>query len=402
MRILIVSQYFWPESFRVNDLALALVSRGHDVSVLTGLPNYPSGKLFEGYSWASCGTSDYEGVAVFRVPLFVRRQGKSWQLALNFLSFVLSACLLGPFFCRQRYDIIFVYEPSPFTVGIPGVLLRWLKNIPMVFWVQDLWPESLSATGAVRSPLLIGWVGKMVSFIYKRCDRVLIQSRGFAEPAIAVGACPDRLRYFPNWAETIFQPVEVENDTLESREMPPGFRIVFAGNLGAAQSLETVVEAANRLKDKIDIHWVILGDGRRETWLRGEITKYTLENTVHVLGRRPLESMPRYFALADVLLVTLRRDPIFSLTIPSKVQSYMACSRPLIACLDGEAAEAVRISGGGLAGPAEDVDGLVAMVLKMYGLSAAEREEMGRKGRAYFEANFEREKLLDQLEDMME
>ncbi|MCB0368535.1 MAG: glycosyltransferase family 4 protein, partial [Bdellovibrionales bacterium] len=185
MRILIISQYFYPESFRINDLAFGLLARGHKVTVLTGLPNYPSGRLFENFSWRSVGACEHEGVKVYRVPLIVRGRAKSWQLALNYISFAFFACLLGPFFCREKYDLVFVFEPSPFTVGLPGALFRVLKKAPLLFWVQDLWPESLTATGAVKSPLVIKWVGKMVRFIYRRCDRVLLQSRGFRQPAIA-------------------------------------------------------------------------------------------------------------------------------------------------------------------------------------------------------------------------
>lgn len=402
MRILIVTQYFWPESFRINDLALALKSRGHEISVLTGIPNYPAGKIFEGFGFLSFGYSDYNGIKILRVPLFARRQGKSWQLALNFLSFAFSACLLGPLLCRDEYDIVFVYEPSPFTVGLPGALMRRLKKAPLLFWVQDLWPESLYATGAIKSPWLLKMVGVLVCFIYKRCDRVLIQSRGFMQPAVNAGASADRLHYFPNWAEDIFQPIEVKRKSPEDLEMPNGFRILFAGNLGTAQSLETIISAANRLKDMEDIHWVILGDGRRELWLREQIIKNGLEKTVHVLGRRPVEQMPCYFSLVDVLLVTLRKDYIFSLTIPSKIQSYLAVGKAIVGALDGEGAEIVKESGAGLVGPAEDSKRLARSVMNLYSMAASQRNEMGARGRHYYNQHFKRELLVEELEELMD
>jgi len=401
MRILIVSQYFWPESFRINDLALALKERGHQVSVLTGFPNYPAGIVFEGYGWSSIGRSDYEGITLFRVPLFGRRQGRSWQLALNYLSFVLSASLLGPFLCRDKYDVIFVFEPSPFTVGIPAMLLRWLKKAPMIFWVQDLWPESVVATGGIRSLRLVGLIGKMVRSIYRRCDRVLVQSRGFVEPAKVAGAPDGRIEYFPNWAEAIYRPVELEASAPERVKFPNGFNILFAGNLGAAQSLETLISAADKLRDEPDIHWLILGDGREKSWLREKISELGLERTVHLLGRFPVEEMPRYFSLADLLLVTLRRDPIFTLTIPSKVQSYLACGKPIIGAINGEGAKVIEESGAGLAVPAEDSDALAESVLKLYRLPSEKLEEMGKQGMVYYERNFNRDNLVRRLEKIM-
>ena len=194
----------------------------------------------------------------------------------------------------------------------------------------------------------------------------------------------------------------VEADAPERKEMPKGFCVMFAGNIGAAQSFETILEAATLLRDRHDIHWLVVGDGHRRTWVEGEIVARGLKENVHLLGSRPAESMPRYFALADVLLVTLKRDPIFGLTIPSKVQSYLACAKPILAALDGEGARVVRESGAGIVCPAEDAKALADSVLRLYHMSPEERDGMGRNGRVYFEANFEREHLLDQLERWMQ
>ena len=401
MKILIITQYFWPESFRINDLSLELKERGHKVSVLTGMPNYPSGTIFEGYGWSTIGRSDYEGIPLFRVPLFGRREGRSWQLALNYISFAIAASILGPFMCQDKYDIIFVYEPSPFTVGIPAVLLRWLKKIPMIFWVQDLWPESVNAAGGVSSTSLIAMIGKLVRWIYKRCDKVLAQSRGFFEPAKAAGAPRNRIEYFPNWAESIYMPIILNAKAPERMKFPEGFNVLFAGNLGTAQSLETLVSAAEKLKNEADIQWLILGDGRQEGWLRDKISELGLEKTLHLLGRFPVEKMPRYFSLADVLLVTLRRDLIFARTIPSKVQSYLACGKPIIGAIDGEGAKVINESGAGFAVPAEDSDALAAKVLELYRLPSERLEEMGEQGMIYYKTNFDRDKLVNRLEKIM-
>lgn len=401
LRILILTQYYWPESFRITDLAQGLKARGHEVTVLTGMPNYPGGRFFSGYGAFRPASEAHDGIPIERVPLVPRFSGRGWQLALNYLSFALSASVLGPLRCRGRYDAIFVFEPSPITVGIPAAVLRRLKRAPVLFWVQDLWPESLEATGAVRSRLVLGWVERLVRWIYRRCDRILVQSEGFVDRVVAVGGEPARVRVFPNWAEALYRPVEVAPDAAERAHLPAGFRVMFAGNIGAAQSFETILAAAERLRGERGIQWVVLGDGHQRPWVEAEIDRRGLAGSVRLLGRHPMDKMPSYFALADALLVTLRKDPVFALTIPSKVQSYMACGRPIVASLDGEGARVIEAARCGLTAPAGDAAALAAAVLAMYRMPHAERERMGARARVHYLEHFEREKLLDQLEGWM-
>jgi len=401
MKILLVTQYFWPESFRVNDLVEGLIARGHEVTVLTGLPNYPAGRLFKGYTVAGPYVEEFRGARVIRVPLIPRGDGGALRLAANYLSFVLSASI-AVWLRKWRGDAIFVYEPSPFTVGIPAIVLKKRIKRPIVFWVQDLWPESLSATGAVRSPKIVTLVARMVRWIYGKCDRILVQSRAFVEPAIAAGAECERIDYLPNWAEPLFLrdvPESAERGRIPAERR---FRVMFAGNLGEAQSLETLVEAAKLLKACAPIEWVVLGDGRREAWLKRRIVEESLEAHVTMLGRRPVTEMPAYFSKADVMLVTLKREPIFAYTIPSKVQSYMACAKPIVGALDGEGARIVNESGCGIAVGADDARALAAAVEAMYHKAPAELREMGNRGRNYYNRNFHREVLLARLESIIE
>lgn len=401
VKVLIVTQYYWPESFIINDLAVELGKRGHAVTVLTGIPNYPGGKFFKGYSLLGPFREARGGVRIMRVPLLPRGEGGGLRLGLNYVSFAALASVIGPVLCRGRYDLMLVYEPSPVTVGIPAVVLKAVKRLPLMFWVQDLWPETLVATGAVRSRRALGWVSRMVRYIYRRCDLVLMQSRGFEPQVETLGADPKGVRYLPNWAAPFYRPLTLEEDAPERTELPPGFRVVFGGNIGAAQSFETILAAAEKLRDHPDIHWVIIGEGRRRESVRQHVERSGLKDTVHLIGPRPAERMPRYFALADALLVTLRKEGIFSLTVPGKLQSYLACGRPVVAALDGEGARIVREAGAGVVASAEDADALAERVLDLYRMSPEERERMGERGRAYFEANFEREKLLDRLEGWM-
>ena len=400
MRILIVTQYFWPETFRINDVVQGLRALGHEVSVLTGKPNYPSGRFFPGYGFFGRSRESYAGAQVIRVPLLPRGGGGGLRLLLNYLSFALLASVLAPWRCRGPLDVILVYEPSPVTVGLPALALKAVKRAPILFWVQDLWPESLSATGAVRTRWVLRAVATLVRFIYRGCDRILVQSRAFIGPVRAMGVPDERILYLPNSAEALYRPA-ARDATPPERPLPEGFRIMFAGNIGAAQSFDTILAAAQALRDRPDIHWLVLGEGRLQRWVRQEIERRGLSDCVHLLGRFPVESMPAWFAQADAMLVTLKRDPIFALTIPSKVQSYMACARPIVAALDGEGARVIEEARAGIVVAPEDAAALACAVLDMVKMPRAEREAMGERGRAYFVREFERDMLLARVEAWM-
>jgi glycosyltransferase involved in cell wall biosynthesis len=311
------------------------------------------------------------------------------------------ASILSPLYCRKRYDIIFVYEPSPITVALPAIALKMFKSAPVVFWMQDLWPESLSATGAIRSKTVLKIVELMVRVVYKGCDYILAQSKAFIPSIIQLGGDPDRISYYPNSAAPLYRPIKPAADAAERSLVPNGFRVVFAGNIGAAQDFNTILSAAEMLTSHKDIHWIILGNGRMSSWVEAEIYKRGLSDTVHLLGRHPVETMPRFFALADALLVTLKKEPIFALTIPSKIQSYLACGKPIIAALDGEGARTIDEAGAGLTCPAQNPTALSRAVLNVYEMAQEERDVMGAKGRKYFESHFEREMLLDRLIDLL-
>lgn len=402
MNILIVSQYFWPENFRINDLAAGLVERGHKVSVLTGIPNYPDGKFFPGYGLFKKQRQAYKGIRIIRAPLLPRGRGGGLRLSINYFSFAFFASVLSFFFHREKFDLIFVFEPSPITVGLPAIVLKKLKSIPMLFWVQDLWPESLSATGSINSAFILNIVNKLVCFIYRYSDRILIQSPAFSSLIEKQGVNPERIIFFPNSVEAIYKPITVQTDLEIDNMLPSGFLIMFAGNIGAAQDFETILLAAERLKDYSDIHWVILGDGRRFEWVKEKVNTRDLSGSVHLLGRHHFESMPAFFSKADVMLVTLKQDPVFAMTIPAKIQSYMACAKPIIAALDGEGGRLITESGAGLASPSGDDDALAKSILAMYNMPNKKRKAMGKRGKAYCDANFEREMLLNRLEGWMD
>jgi len=399
VNILIVTQYFHPEPFRVNDLVRGLRNRRHQVTVLTGMPNYPEGRFYPGYGWLRPAGEDFEGARVIRVPLVSRGCARNWRLVLNYFSFAFFACLLGPLRCRGPFDLIFVFAPSPITVGLPALLLGAIKRAPVMLWIQDLWPETLLAVGQ-RGFLsrVAAWVA---NFVHRGCDMLLVQSKAFTQPLVSRGIAPARIRYLPNWAEDFYKPTnaDIVNDPL--REFK-GTRILFAGNLGTAQSFETIVEAAGLLRHRPDIHWIIVGDGVMRGWLEEQIRSCQLSATMTLLGRRPAEDMPALFSHADALLVTLRRDPVFSMTIPSKIQSYLASGTAIVGALDGEGARIIEESAAGLVAPAEDAQGLAQRVIQLSAMTAAERSAMGVRGRKYFDNHFNRDALIDQMETWMQ
>lgn len=402
MRILVVTQYFWPESFRVNDLVLGLKALGHEIEVLTGMPNYPRGRLFPGYGWLRPATDDFEGIRVVRVPLVTRGRSKGLRLMVNYLSFAATACVLGPLRCRGRYDAVLVYEPSPITVGLPGLLMARISGAPALLWAQDLWPDTLEAMGFNPSGIAVRAAAWLSDFIHRRCDRVMVQSRAFTPRLAARGVAPSRISYLPNWAESFYRPQSAAATGVDPLADISGFKVVFAGNIGSAQSFETIVDAAIRLRQVSDLHWVVIGDGNRKDWLVAEIRKHGLNERFHLLGQHPPEEMPAYFARADALLVTLRADPVFSLTIPSKIQSYLACARPVVASMNGEGAAVLRESGAGTVCAAEDGAALAEAVLAVHRMSAQERAACGARGRRYYEDNFERGLLLNRLNSWIE
>jgi len=401
MNILVVSQYFWPENFRVNELVAGLVARGHAVVVLTGQPNYPDGTFPPGYGWSGPRREEVFGAEVIRVPLVARGNGSALRLALNYLSFALFSSIAARFRVRGAVDAIIVFEPSPITVGIPAVVAARKFRAPILFWVLDLWPDSLAAAGSVRSPAVLRGVGHLVRWIYRQCARVLVSSRAFVADVVSHGTPPQRVCYFPNWIES-----EYASDNAEHRVdvvLPNGFRVVFAGNIGAAQGFPEIIAAAERVAAQCaEVRWIIVGEGRMAEWAREEVVRRGLAERVVFLGQLPSAKMPALFAEADALLVSLKSDLVFSLTIPGKVQSYLAAGRPILAMLDGEGARIVAEAGAGLVCAAGDIDGLAAHVLTLVGQTPAERAAMGARGRDYARAEFAREPLFDRLESWCE
>lgn len=401
LRVLVVTQYFWPENMRINDLVRDFTEKGHSVTVLTGLPNYPEGKVFSEFQASPERFNDYFGAEIVRVPMLARGK-RSFTLMLNYLSFFTSASAIGAYKLRGKdFDSIFVYAVSPIMAAIPALVLGRLKKTPVFVWVLDLWPETLRAVGVLKNPKLLSLVGKMVSWIYNRTDYLLMQSHGFfqnVQKYCTKDIAPERLVYFPSWAEDDFSVEETPDSSLLVADENV-FTVVFAGNLGEAQDLPAVLDAAQQLVGKVDVRWVIVGDGRMSEWLGQQVHSRGLDNVL-LLGRHPLEEMPGLFARADALLVSLKTNDVFEKTIPGKVQAYLASGRPLLGMINGEAARVIDESGAGFTCASGDAQGLANITLALASTDASQLKAMGESGREYYLSHFAKSRLLARLEDL--
>ncbi len=399
MRVLVVSQYFWPENFRVNDLCAELVKRGHEVTILTGKPNYPNGEVFKEFLNSPKSFAQYKGGKVVRVPMLARGKNSAFKLILNYLTFAFSATFIGAWKLKgKQFDIIFVFEPSPITVGLPAIFLKKLKSAPVVFWVLDLWPETLEAVGVIKSKHALNIVGWLVSFIYNQSDLVLGQSKAFYSGISRY--CNDRskIKYFPSWSEEIFVSKSVL--PIEEVQKYTGFKVLFAGNIGEAQDFPAILLAIKILKkEQLNFKVFIVGDGRALSGVKQEVKRLNIEEHVVLLGRQPLDLMPNFYIAADALLVTLKESPVFSLTIPGKLQSYMAAGKPILTMLTGEGSRVVREAGCGYVAKSGDARSLANNIKKMSSLSCEELALLGKKAKEYSNLEFNRTKLISQLEN---
>jgi glycosyltransferase involved in cell wall biosynthesis len=395
MKILLISQYFYPENFKINDLIFSLKERGHEITVLTGKPNYPKGDFFDGYSWNSSDLEIINDIPVFRTNLFPRGNGGAVSLFLNYISFAILSLfkirkIKGPF------DVIFVYQTSPVTVGIPAVFAKKLFKAPIYFWVQDLWPESLKAAGGIKNLYILSFFNSLTKWIYNNSRKVLIQSNGFREYILNQGITDDKIIFYPNLTESFYKPVKEVKEYQEFFQNE-FFNIVFAGNIGEAQSFKTIIGAIDNIKE-LPVKVIVIGDGRyKETALR-LIKEKDLESHFNFIGSFPPTEMPKFFSQADALLVSLKKNKIFSLTIPAKIQSYLACGKPVIASLDGVGAKIITDANCGVVSPAENTLLLSEKTRELMTLDKSKYHEMGLNARAYYEKAFDRTALLEKLE----
>jgi glycosyltransferase involved in cell wall biosynthesis len=389
MRVLIWTQYFWPENFHINAVASSLKAQGVEVTVLTGKPNYPEGKIFDGYKAEGIQIEEYFGINVIRIPLIPRGKNSGKRMVLNYISFIISGYLCAPYALRgKKFDVVFVYAPSPLLQALPAIYISWLKHTPLVLWVQDVWPDVLVATGFIKSRWILDAVGLVVSYIYRFSDSILIQSEGFRACVERWTGKKEHIRYFPNSADdTSPELIRPIGKIQFAEEIATNFSVVFAGNIGTAQSCEIIIEAAKLLQSVPAIKFYLVGGGSMAYSINKSIVDARLKNVV-MTGQILAEDMSAVFKSAAVLLLTLRDESSLSLTIPSKLQSYLAAGKPVIVCCNGESASVVTKANAGLTCPAGDAFALADAVMKLFQITPEERLRLGENGRTYFETHY--------------
>lgn len=384
MRILLLTQWFEPEpTFKGLAFARALAARGHEVEVLTGFPNYPEGKLYPGYRVRPWRREVVEGIRVTRVALYPSHDRSALRRAANYASFAISAAVLGPLLVG-RADVAYVYHPPP-TVGLAAIALKWLRWIPFVYDIQDLWPDSLAATGMVRSRLLLGAAGAWCEAVHAQASTLAVLSPGFKRRLEERRVPSSAVEVIYNWCdEANIRPVPRDEGLARELGMAGRFNVVFAGTMGEAQALGSVLEAAQRLQGSHPaVQFVFVGGGTEVERLKEEALRRSLDN-VRFLPRRPYSEIASILGLADLLLVHLKDDPLFEITVPSKIQAYLAMGRPILAALRGDGAELVTRSGAGWVCPPQDPAALAEAVAQAAACGAGALAAAGAKGRAFY------------------
>lgn len=403
IKLLIVSQYYWPEVLPINYVVSFLIKNGYEVDILTARPNYPSGEFFEGYGYFTKIFEELNYVKIYRMPIIPRgKRQTSIGLSLNYLSFIISTSLIGPFILRKNnYDLIFVYGLSPITKALPAILIGKIKKIPVMLWVQDLWPDSINSTSHRLPSILFQIIRNMVKFIYEKVDYILVTSSGFLKKISDDFGIPnEKMSHLPNTIDKIFYENSPESKDLSEIVQPfkGKFNILFTGNIGSAQSIDTVIEAASILKSRNNqvINFILVGSGSMLKQHKIEVESKSLSN-IHFLGQYPLEDMPAFIDFSDSLLVTLNDKEVFNLTIPNKIQSYLASRKPILGSLNGSGADLIDQIGCGLASPAEDALLLANNAEKMSAMETYRLQEMSENGYSFFRENYSDDVFIRKL-----
>ncbi|HUS11700.1 MAG TPA: glycosyltransferase family 4 protein [Pyrinomonadaceae bacterium] len=401
MRILFLSQFFDPEPFfKALPFAKELAKRGHSVEVLTGFPNYPGGRVYPGYRIKLIAREQMDGISIIRVPLYPSHDRSTFKRVLNYASFAFAAGILG-LFVVKRADVAYVYHPPP-TVGFAAIMMRIFRGIRFVYDIQDLWPDSLEATGMIRSKRALTLVAGWCSVVYRFASAIVVLSHGFKERLISRGVPADKIHVIFNWSpdQPATKDLQTGSRTTPAAAFSGKFNIVFAGNMGPAQALDTVLEAAEQMRDKAsNVQFVFIGDGISLDDLKKKALERQLNNVVFLPRVSPAEA-GRILQQADALLVHLKDDPLFAITIPSKTQAYLSAGKPILIGIRGDAARLVESANAGFSFKPESPSSLVSAVERLTCLAPAEREALGMNGKMYYEKNLSRGAAVDQFEQL--
>ncbi len=398
--ILVVSQYYSPEPMRVTDLCEKLVSEGHKVTVITGIPNYPIGKFYKGYGWFSKRRETVNGVEIIRLPIISRGNNKI-QLVLNYYSFVVSGFFWAKF-TKIKADTILCSAVSPMTQALPAMHFAKRRKIPFSFYVQDLWPETVSVITGIKGGIIMKSLDKMMNRIYRNCTHILTTSPGLKKRIEERESARGKVIYWPQYAESFYK--RIENPVIpEDFPKTIDFKLIFTGNIGYAQGLEILPKLVRSLKNRGKrISVIVLGDGRYKEAFVQDIEKAGVTDSFYLLGRKPATEVPAYLSLSDAAFISFSDDELFKLMIPAKLQSYLACGMPVLASAEGETERVIREAECGFSSPLGDVEGLADCVEKMMELSETEMGRFRFNAERYSKDIFDRDKLIQELNKFLD
>ena len=401
MRVLIVSQYFWPEQFRINEIAADLTKKGYEVDVLTGKPNYPQGKLYEGFKLNPKKYNKYGKVNIYRVPIWLRKNSNKVNLFLNYLSFVFSGIFFGFFYLRKKkYDFIFTFATSPITVAIVSIFFSKIKNTKTVLWVLDLWPNILLELSIIRNKFLYSLLEKLVIKIYLSHDLILAQSQTFVN-IIKKQIFPKRknISYFPAWPETLIS--NKQNSTNElynlTNENKKKIKIVFTGNVGEAQNFDNIFKVARELKNEENVHWNIIGTGRKLEEIKLLVDSENIKN-FYFKGHVKLSEVKRYHDEADILLISLSKGEGLSGTIPGKLQTYLNSQKFILGMIQGEAKKIIEETNSGICFDPEDHEGVANFLRNVIHNKNLIKIDNFLSVKNYLNKHFNKESTLNELQ----
>lgn len=400
--ILVVSQYFYPETFRINDMCLEWVKRGYKVTVVTGIPNYPMGKTFKGYGITKKRHEVWNGIEIYRIPLIPRGSGSLGMIA-NYLSFMVSGMLAGKM-KNIKADLVFSFEVSPMTQVMTGISFAKKLHVPHYLYVQDLWPENVITVTGIRNPLIIKPIDKMVDYIYKNSDQIFATSPSFVEAICnrKVAVNREKVHYWPQYAEEFYKPIDksIAKEVAAAYGIPndDSFKIIFTGNVGTAQGIDILPQTAELLKNE-NIKFVIIGDGRYLEKLVSDIKSRQLEKMFIFVARQPAEKIPVLLSACDVAFISFADDELWKMTIPAKLQSYMACGMPIIAVADGETKRIIEEAKCGWVCKMGDSKGLKKTIHEVMKIDL---QEMMKHSLCYYNNNYKKEKVISKIMDYLD
>ena len=403
MRILILSQYYDPEPVpKPAELAEALTERGHEVAVVTGFPNYPAGKLYDGFRLGTIKRGEINGIPVTRTFEYPYHGKRVLGRLLNYFSFMISAPL-GSLFAPSC-DAIYVWHP-PLTIGIAAWLTARIRRVPFVYDVQDIWPESAVLSGLLKEGWLVKVLSRLERFVYRRADYLLVVTEGSRKNLVGKGVAPSKIAVMPHWVdESLFMrnSKEAQAALREQYGWKDRFVILFAGNIGLVQGLEAVVRAASHLRNEKEILLALVGDGTDRQRLQELTRQLELENKIQFIERQPMEKMPDFMAASDALLVHLKHSELSNYVIPTKTIAYLAAGKPILMAMNGAAADLIKDAEAGMVIPPEDPAALAAAIQALWNMPAAERAAMGQRGHEYLLKNLSKQKVIGQYEEILE